>query len=175
MRQGISIREFARRLDVTEGAVRSRIKAGKRIAEAVYPDGSLDEGEAMALWWVDLDTSKARSQPPDSALGRQAASARAGGADLNRVKLDRAVVDLEAARINLSNLQKTTVDRDVAKRAIVNLTRMHRDAVTGFAARFGPQIADEVGCDPRALIAVLDRELRKMLTEVRADRTLIDE
>lgn len=175
-KQGISVSEFARRIGVTENAVRSRIKSGKRIAEAVFPDGSLDEGEASALWWVDLDASKMRSQPPEeSALGKQAKSARSTGTDFNRVKLDRAVVDLETARINLSNLQQTTVDREVAKRAVVNLTRMNRDAVVGFASRYGPEIADEVGCDARTLIAVLESKLRTMLGEARAGRSLFDE
>lgn len=156
----MSVRKFAETIGVSEGRVRKRIKDHARIEEAVFPDGSLDPDEARALWYVDLDVSQMRAKFPQ---GDDDDPDALGAINFNRLKADRMAVDLEAAKINLENLKKTTVDRDVAKRAVKALMRLHRDTIINFANRYGPAIAAELGVDGRTLMAALDRELRNAL------------
>ena len=164
-RQGMSVNAFAKEIGVTENAVRSRIKSGKRVAEAVYDDGSLDADRARALWFVDLDSSKAPGRKVSGnrpALAEQAADA----IDLNRVKAEREEVALARERINLAKEEGSVIDRAEAKRGAAAFARVFRDSVLNFAARKGPDLAHRVGVEPRQLIPLLEAELREMLVDM---------
>lgn len=162
-KQGLSVRAFAKELGVTENAVRSRIKRGKRIAEAVFDDGSLDADRASALWWVDLEAGNMRG-------GKKQTAAIAGQAreaiDLSRVKAEREEVDLATAKIKLAKEEGSVIDREEAKRGAASFARVFRDSVLNFAARKGPDLAHKLGVEPRQLIPLLEADLREMLVDL---------
>lgn len=166
-RLGMSVRGFARKIGVTENAVRTRIKRGKRIAEAVLEDGSLDPDRAETLWFVDLDVEhsprKGESKKgKGSALREQAGEAL----DIARLKAEREAVDLATAKIKLETLRENSVDREVARKAASSYARMQRDAVLNFAARKGPELAGELGVDIRVMVGALDAAMRELLVDL---------
>lgn len=68
MAQGLSNRAFATRLGKSEAAVRKADKAG-RIKR--YPDGSIDEGTSVGLWYSQGDPARTGARP--GAHGAQSA------------------------------------------------------------------------------------------------------
>lgn len=94
MSDGVSLRELARRLGVSEGAVRKARDSG-RIKAAILPDGKIDPEMAVALWQRNTDPSlqreaPARPQPPATGDAPQPSSEpRSKGPDITvaRTKL----------------------------------------------------------------------------------------
>lgn len=171
-KKGLSVRGFAAELGITENAVRSRIKSGKRIAEAVLDDGSLDPDRARALWWVDLNTANIRGTKQDTpAIKDQAEEA------LRRatISFEAEEVQLRRDKIKLAKEEGNAIDLVTARKAMNAVGRAHRDATLSFAARQGPELASKWGVDPRAVVADLDAALRSMLEDLAAEPVPFEE
>lgn len=162
-RQGVSVRAFAKSIGVTENAVRSRIKRGMKVAEAVHPDGSLDPDLARAYWFTDLNAANVRGVKQ-----RQSAihSAAQEAVDLNRVKAEREIIAMRREKINLAKEEGSTIDRDDVRRGLVTFGRLYRDAVLNFASRQGPELAAKWGVEARVVVGDLEAALRTMLAEL---------
>ena len=163
-RQGIAVYAFAKKMRVSDNAVRSRIKSG-RLAEAVFDDGSLNEEIATALWEQNAPKRrKVDPVPPSQRKAKIAARAKEAGNEY-AIKLQRMQIALETEKINLEKLKNSTVDREEVRRAARAFGRAHRDAMTNFASRFGAGIAAEAGCDAATLIGLIDARMREALLE----------
>lgn len=162
--EGISVRAFAKTMGVDEKAVRQKVKNG-RLAEAVLPDGSLDEPVARALWFTNTDTSKQRMRERDKPQAPKLTQDAEEGLKEYQIKLERMQVALEVEQINLKKLKENTVDLTEAKRAVRSLMRIHRDAMLNFANRYGPAIAAKLGVRPAELVGELDARIRDALVE----------
>jgi len=163
-RKGIAVYAFAKKMRVSDNAVRSRIRNG-RLAKAVHEDGSLDEELATALW--NREPPARRKHLPVPLARRRAAIKEEGehGKAEYEIKLERMEVALETEKIQLEKLRQTTVDREDVRQAARAFGRAHRDAMLNFAPRFGPAIAAKIGCDAASLIAALDAGMREALLE----------
>lgn len=150
---------------VDESTVRDRIKNG-RLAEAVHPDGSLEEEVAERLWRENIDVNRRKkvAVPPAERKARIAEEAEEAENEYT-IKVQRMKVALETERLKLEQLRETTVDRDEVRRAARAFGRAHRDAMLNFASRFGPSIAAAAGCDAATLIGLIDARMRDALQE----------
>lgn len=159
------MRGFAKRMQVHESTVRDRIKNG-RLAEAVHPDGSLEEEVAERLWVENADIARRKRvlTPPRNRKARIAEKAEEG-ADAYAVKVERMRVALKSEMLKLEQLRGTTVDRGEVRRAARAYGKALRDPMLAFAARFGPSIAAAAGCDPATLIAAIDARMHDALRE----------
>ncbi|WP_126603700.1 hypothetical protein [Bartonella vinsonii] len=156
-RDGLSVRAFAKKMRVSHNAVVSRIKTGK-FNEAVFPDGSIDEALATAIWNQN-PTKKAHQK--STRIKQDSVKA----ANEFEIKLERMQVALAKEKIALEKLRETTVDREEVRKEAWNFGRAHRDTMLNFAYRFGAEIAAQVGCDAASLIGAIDHHIRKALME----------
>ena len=155
--EGISRNAFAKKVGVTPAAVRQKIANG-RLADAVLPDGSLDEEVAARLWEENSAHHMKRR-----AAKREDSEKKSGE---YKIKMRRMQVDLETAEINLTRLKETTIDREAARLAGRAAMRALRDHMLNFANRYGASIAGELGTDPGATMGLLDAKMRLALGEV---------
>jgi len=163
-REGIAVYAFAKKMRVSDNAVRSRIRSG-RLAAAVYDDGSLNEELATELWKKRPPARRKKVLvPPGERRARISEEAEEAGTEYE-IKLERMRVALEVEKINLEKLRNSTVDREEARRAVRAFGRGVRDLMLNFANRYGAGLAAELGCDAATLIGALDAKMREMLLE----------
>jgi hypothetical protein len=160
IRQGMSVRAFAKSVGVNEAAIRQAVQNG-RLADAVFGDGSLDEVAARVHWLKTTNTSRQKSPAPRSKLAGDADRARG----INDVKFDKLEVELEKARLDLAEQKRTSIPYAAARKSLAGFMRLYRDICLQFAVRHGPAIAAEVGCEEGPLIAALSAHMRHALNE----------
>jgi len=85
--------------------------------------------------------------------------------NLNAAKARLALANAKRAEFALECESGRYVSRDEVKRAARAFGRAHRDAMLGFANRYGASIAAAVGCDPASLIGELEARMREALLE----------
>lgn len=158
VKTGISRYSFAKKMGVTFRAVAQKVANG-RLADAVFPDGSLDEEIATRLWNSNTAHQMKR--------GEGAKQERAGE---YKIKLRQMQVDLETAEIKLTRLKESTIDREQARIAGRAAMRALRDHMLNFANRYGASIAGEIGADPGTLMGLIDAKMRLALGEVAETR-----
>lgn len=66
----------------------------------------------------------------------------------------------------LTKARGELVPRRVAERVVFERARAERDAHLAWIARTAPVISAEIGCEPSALFAALDRLFREHLVEL---------
>lgn len=178
---GLSINAFAKLVGVTEAVVRKGIKSGRVVLSA---DGTLDPKTQVARWNDTRDPSKIRAHNPPSppaevvqlpgtrrqpkppmTASTPEASAKAG-AKFDQLKTAKLAVDLQIAQEELRKIRSETVNRDETRRALTSFARLIRDKWVNFANRYGQQIASDIGADPKATMASLDRYVRLQLDEI---------
>jgi len=107
-----------------------------------------------ALTWLDGNVASHESI---------AASAKA--MDLNAAKTQLALIQAERTKFALEIEKGRYVLTEEVKRAARAFGRAHRDAMLGFANRYGASIAARVGCEPALLIGELEARMREALLE----------
>lgn len=135
--------EFAARLGLTRGRVSQMIAAGLPVTD----DGQVPVAEALA--WVEANIHQAAS---------------GGGAeDLRAAKVRLTQAQAQLAELTAAEREGQLIDKSDARRLLLTFARLQRDTVLQFASREGPSLAAELGVEPRAMVAALDREMRNLL------------
>ena len=151
-----STREAARRIGITETALRKAASAGRIARE---PDGQ----------W-DIDKTRRRlvetADPSRSPLG---GSASADGTPFARLKVAQLALKVEAQRLALDESKRRLVDVAEADATIDEVAGAMRDALLNWPARVAGVIAAELGVDPHLLQTILQQHITDLLTEA-ADR-----
>jgi len=181
MAEGLTIGAFAKLVGVSEAAVRKGIKTGRVVLSA---DGTLDPRTQAQRWHDTRDPSKVRAHnaPPTAAevvqlpgtrriprppmtASTPEASKRAG-ASFDSLKTAEKALHVQLLQEELRKVRSESVNRDEVRRALTSFARLIRDKWVNFANRYGQQIASDIGADPKATMAALDRYVRLQLDEV---------
>ncbi|GIX11588.1 hypothetical protein [Elioraea sp.] len=151
-----STREAARRIGITETALRKAASAGRIARE---PDGQ----------W-DIDKTRRRlvetADPSRSPLG---GSANADGTPFARLKVAQLALKVEAQRLALDESKRRLIDVAEADATIDEVAGAMRDAMLNWPARVAGVIAAELGVDPHLLQTILQQHITDLLSEA-ADR-----
>jgi DNA-binding Lrp family transcriptional regulator len=191
-----SNRELARRLGVSETAVRRAEKAGRIRREA---DGSWDPAKVQAAWSDSTDQAQQRparsGKPavkrralkpvPEAALGAVRDTLRehgepvaAGVMTFMQARTANEVLKAQERRLRLQQMKGELVDRARAVAQVFRLAREERDAWVNWPARVAAMMAAELSAscsgaaggaiqvDQHRLHTVLERHVREHLTEL---------
>ena len=179
-----SNRELARRLGVSETAVRRAEKAG-RIRRAA--DGAWDLAKVRAAWSDNTDPAQQRpargGRPaakrrtlkpvPEAALGAVRDTLRehgepiaAGAMTFMQARTANEVLKAQERRLRLQQMKGELVDRAKAVAQVFRLARDERDAWVNWPARVAAMIAAELEVDPHQVHTVLERQVRDHLAEL---------
>jgi hypothetical protein len=180
----ISNRELARRLGVSETAVRRAEKAGRIRRE---PDGSWDAAKVKAAWSDNTDQAQQRparsggrtgkhrplKPVPEAALGAVRETLRehgepiaAGGMTFMQARTANEVLKAQERRVRLQRMKGELVDRAKAVAQVFKLARDERDAWVNWPARVASLMAAELEVDPHRMHTVLERHIRDHLGEL---------
>lgn len=154
-RKGLSYTAFAKEA----GIARSRVS--KLVSEGlpVLPNGRIDPEEGLA-WLSDwLDPARREAAKEGAGTGSK-------GGTVAQIRAAGLLRDVQLKDLALAKAKGRVVDRDEAEAAIFARARFERDAWTGWAARTAALLASEMGCDPEAMFAALDRETRAHLDDL---------
>jgi hypothetical protein len=153
-----STREAARRIGVTETALR-KAEATGRIARE--PDGQ----------W-DIDKTRRRlvetADPHRSPLAA-AGSAGSGDTPFAKLKVAQLALKVEAQRLALDENKGKLLDVGAANAAIDEIAGAMRDTLLNWPARVTGLIAAEIAVDPHLLQTILQQHITDLLSEA-ADR-----
>ena len=182
-----SNRDLARRLGVSETAVRRAENAGRIGREA---DGSWDLTKVRASWWSNTDPSQQRLSPgpaqprakltrtamkpvPEAAVGAVRDTLResgepvsAGGMTFMQARTANEVLKAQERRVRLQRIKGELVDRAKAVAQVFKLARDERDAWVNWPARVAAEMAAELEIDAHKLHTVLERHVREHLAEL---------
>jgi hypothetical protein len=179
-----SNRELARRIGVSETAVRRAEKAGRIGREA---DGSWDLARVKAAWSSNTDPSQQRPAPsagsagrhrsmkpvPEAAVGAVRETLResgepvsAGGMTFMQARTANEVLKAQERRVRLQRMKGELVDRAKAMAQVFKLARDERDAWVNWPARVAAMMAAELELDTHKLHTVLERHVREHLAEL---------
>jgi hypothetical protein len=182
-----SNRELARRIGVSETAVRRAEKAGRIKREA---DGSWDPAKVKAAWSDNTDQTQQRGDPsagnesrraarravkpvPETALGAVRDTLRehgepvsAGGMTFMQARTANEVLKAQERRVRLQRIKGELVDRARAVAQVFKLAREERDAWVNWPARVAAMMAAELEVDQHQLHTVLERHVRDHLGEL---------
>jgi hypothetical protein len=183
-----SNRGLARRLGVSETAVRRAERAGRIKRER---DGSWDLAKVQAAWSDNTDQAQqrresgarersgrpARMKPvPEAAIGAVRDTLREHGEPtvaspgqamtFMQARTANEVLKAQERRLRLQHLKGELVDRAKAVAQVFRLARDERDAWVNWPARVAAMIAAELEVDAHRLHTVLDRHVRDHLAEL---------
>jgi hypothetical protein len=180
-----SNRELARRIGISETAVRRAEKAGRIGRDA---DGSWDLTKVQAAWSSNTDPSQQRRPPgrgqsrpvrtamkpvPEAAVGAVRETLResgepvsAGGMTFVQARTANEVLKAQERRVRLQRMKGELVDRAKAVAQVFKLARDERDAWVNWPARVAAIMAAELEVDPHKLHTILERHVREHLAEL---------
>jgi hypothetical protein len=179
-----SNRELARRIGVSETAVRRAERAGRIRRE---PDGSWNLAKVQAAWSDNTDQAqqrppeRQRERPrraalkpvPEAAVGavrdtlrEHGESVSAGGMTFMQARTANEVLKAQERRLRLQQMKGELVDRAKAVAQVYRLAREERDAWVNWPARVAAMMAAELEVDPHQLHTVLERQVREHLNEL---------
>jgi hypothetical protein len=182
-----SNRELARRIGVSETAVRRAEKAGRIGREA---DGSWDLTKVQAAWSSNTDPNQQRrpairarhrARParlamkpvPEAAVGAVRETLREngepvsdGGMTFMQARTANEVLKAQERRVRLQRMKGELVDRAKAVAQVFRLARDERDAWVNWPARVAAMMAAELELDTHKLHTVLERHVRDHLGEL---------
>ena len=179
MGNSISIRAYARRRDVSEGAVRKAIKSGRIIQE---PDGTINPTKADAAWNRNTDQAQQRKQTPTPPKVQQQPTRPAVAQQPTRpivqkpsppkmvgsdFQTSRAVKETYAAKMAMLDFEERTkglVNADEVRVSAFNLGRRVRDRLLLIPHRIAAILAAEMDADK--VEKLLADELRKAMEEL---------
>lgn len=156
----LSIREFARRREVSHVFILKLIREGKLTRTA---SGKIDEELADQQWAANRSPMQP-SKLADAAVPgvKNAKSATSG---YNDARTQREFLKLEAEQLDLQKQKGSLVDVAEVEIAAFNQARAERDALLNWPARIVPLIAAEMKADATALFPIMDRHVREFLSE----------
>ena len=190
MDQTVSNRGLARRLGVSETAVRRAEKAGRIRRE---PDGAWDLAKVGLAWAGNTDPGQQRGEPsarngsrrapwravkpvPEAAIGAVRDTLREHGEPIAtspgqamtfmQARTANEVLKAQERRLRLQQMKGELVDRAKAVAQVFRLARDERDAWANWPARVAAMIAAELEVDPHQLHTVLERQVREHLNEL---------
>jgi hypothetical protein len=152
-----STREAARRIGVTETALRKAEQRQRIVREA---DGQWDVEKTRRRMVETAD-------PARSPLAAPAASA--DGTPYARLKIAQLALQVEAQRLALDEEKGRLLDADTANATIDEIAGAMRDTLLNWPARVAGLIAAQLGADPHVVQTVLQQHVADLLTES-ADR-----
>jgi hypothetical protein len=180
-----SNRDLARRLEVSETAIRRAEKAGRIEREA---DGSWDLSKVQTAWSSNTDPSQQRQSPgrgqprakpvgtamkpvPEAAVGAVRDTLRESGEPVSaggimQARTANEVLKAQERRVRLQRMKGELVDRAKAVAQVFKLAREERDAWVNWPARVAAIIAAELEVDPHRLHTVLERHVGDHLGEL---------
>ena len=158
---GLSIGDFAKRVGVSHEAVRKGIKSGRVVLSA---DGSIEEVTQVERWHATRDPSKIRGGRPMTSSTPEASATAV--AKFDQLKTAEKALQVQLLQEELRQVKAETVNRDEVRRSLTAFARLIRDKWVNFPNRYGQQISAEVGCEPKSLMASLDRFVRLQLDEI---------
>jgi hypothetical protein len=179
-----SNRELARRLGVSETAVRRAEKAGRIEREA---DGAWDVARVKAAWASNTDPGQQRSARSTGSAGRHRAMkpvseaavgavrdtlrehgepVAAGAMTFMQARTANEVLKAQERRVRLQRMKGELVDRAKAVAQVFRLARDERDAWVNWPARVAAMMAAELQVDQHQLHTVLERHVRDHLGEL---------
>lgn len=148
----LSKKGFAAHLGLSPGRVSQLVAQGL----PVEPNGRISVERATGWYRRNVDPN--RRQASTGAGDRLPASGRG---DYDRIRAERARLALERERGAL-------VDRAAVERAVFDRARGERDSWIGWSSRAAAALSSELGVDPGAAFAVLDRLVRDQLASLAA-------
>ncbi len=152
-----STREAARRIGVTETALRKAATKGRIERE---PDGQ----------W-DVEKTRRRMVETADPVRSPLAGGGAGGAmsgdttPYARLKVAQLALKVEAQRMALDEDKGRLLDAQTANAAIDEIAGAMRDALLNWPARVSGLIAADLGADPHLVQTVLQQHITDLLTE----------
>jgi hypothetical protein len=166
-----STREAARRIGVTETALRKAEARGRIVRE---PDGQwdVDKTRRRMVETADPARSPLAGGGAAGAAGIGAGSGTGVSADATpyaRLKVAQLALKVEAQRMALDEEKGRLLDAASANAAIDEIAGAMRDALLNWPARVSGLIAADLGADPHLVQTVLQQYVTDLLTEV-ADR-----
>jgi hypothetical protein len=165
-----STREVARRIGVTETALRKAAANGRIVRE---PDGQWDVDKTRRRMVETADPARSPLAGAGAAgigagSGIGAAGAAGVGADATpyaRLKVAQLARTVEAQRLALDVDMGRLLDAASANAAIDEIAGAMRDALLNWPARVSGLIAAELGADPHLVQTVLQQHVTDLLTE----------
>ena len=152
-----STREAARRIGVTETALRKAATKGRIERE---PDGQWDVEKTRRRMVETAD-------PVRSPLAGGGASGTMSGdtTPYARLKVAQLALKVEAQRMALDEDKGRLLDAQTANAAIDEIAGAMRDALLNWPARVSGLIAADLGADPHLVQTVLQQHITDLLTE----------
>lgn len=154
---------FAARVGLTKGRISQLVAEGL----PVRPDGQIDVEVGLAWIEDNLDPSRRNK---GGAFAAPTSPARVS-TTLAEAKRLHEIVKVQRAKLAFEKEQGQLVETLAATRTVFARARAERDAHMAWVQRTAPLLAAEVGADPRATFAALDRMMREHL-EYLADMPL---
>jgi hypothetical protein len=169
-----STREAARRIGVTETALRKAATTGRIVREA---DGQWDveKTRRRLIETADPVRSPLAGMPAGPSTPGSIGTSAGAGSSLNdgtpfaRLKVAELALKVEARRLALDEEKARLLDVATANAAIDEIAGAMRDALLNWPARVSGLIASELGADPHLVQTVLQQHITDLLTEA-ADR-----
>jgi hypothetical protein len=152
-----STRELARRIGVTEAALR---KAEQRQRIAREPDGQWDIEKTRRRMGETADPVRSPLAAPGAA---------AEGTPYGRLKIAQLALQVESQRLALDEEKGRLLDVHAANGAIDEIAGAMRDALLNWPARVAGLMAAALGADPHLVQTVLQQHVADLLMEA-ADR-----
>ena len=143
---------FAARVGLTKGRISQLVAEGL----PVRADGRIDV--AVGLAWIEDNLDPARRNKG----GVSPTPARVS-TTLAEAKRLHEIVKVQRAKLAFEKEQGLLVETAAANRTVFARARAERDAHMAWVQRTAPLLAAEVGADPRATFAALDRMMREQL------------
>ena len=169
-----STREAARRIGVTETALRKAATTGRIVREA---DGQWDVEKTRRRLIETADPVRSPlagmptgpSTPGSIGTRTGAGSSLSDGTPFARLKVAELALKVEARRLALDEEKARLLDVATANAAIDEIAGAMRDALLNWPARVSGLIAAELSADPHLVQTVLQQHITDLLTEA-ADR-----
>lgn len=144
--------DFAARVGLTKGRISQLVAEGL----PVRADGQIDV--AVGLAWIEDNLDPARRNRGGAAVIPARVSTT-----LAEAKRLHEIVKVQRAKLAFEREQGQLVETSAATRTVFARARAERDAHMAWVQRSAPLLAAELGADPRATFAALDRMMREHL------------
>ena len=152
-----STREAARRIGVTETALRKAATKGRIERE---PDGQWDVEKTRRRM---VETADPVRSP--LAGGGMGGSTSGDATPYARLKVAQLALKVEAQRMALDENKGRLLDAQTANAAIDEIAGAMRDALLNWPARVSGLVAADLGADPHLVQTVLQQHITDLLTE----------
>ena len=160
---GVSLREYARRRGVTEGAVRKAVKTGRITPE---PDGSIDVEKADKEWVENTLDPKIKTDTPHMEESIPADSSSGGKPSYTKIKTAHELYKAQMTQLALQEKKGQLIHKDMVKTQVYKLGRQVRDSWLNWPARISALMAAELGVDEHTLHTTLERYVREHLHDI---------